>query len=249
MNLYVHTKGDVTGRRSGRTLTFLRHAITTCKRDSLDGCMCIRETNRNLTLSSFWKYSRRNETGFSGRPTHNWTMQSFKTCWMLCRCTYSSHSRKLCSSSRFAAILLCPNHEDHEHRTASVSNTATYLFFAPFPCIAVAPVARSATHYHLYFLQVHCNCIVHLVHRESPCLAYLFSNLPISARTQAAGSMHAPISSRHKRYTHVHILHMYIGIHTSVDCWHGASTWKRDTHCLAASRSAHNHSRQTLGIR
>jgi len=58
------------------------------------------------TLSSFWKYSRRKEIGFSGRPTHSCTIQSFRTCWMLCLCTYSSHSRKLCSSSRFAAILI-----------------------------------------------------------------------------------------------------------------------------------------------
>lgn len=58
------------------------------------------------TLSSFWKYSRRKEIGFSGRPTHSCTIQSFRTCWMLCLCTYSSHSRKLCSSSRFAAILM-----------------------------------------------------------------------------------------------------------------------------------------------
>lgn len=37
------------------------------------------------TLSSFWKYSRRKEIGFSGRPTHSCTIQSFRTCWILCR--------------------------------------------------------------------------------------------------------------------------------------------------------------------
>lgn len=63
-------------------------------------------SRRLRTLSSFWKYSRRKEIGFSGRPTHSCTIQSFRTCWILCLCTYSSHSRKLCSSSRFAAILM-----------------------------------------------------------------------------------------------------------------------------------------------
>lgn len=64
------------------------------------------QSRRLRTLSSFWKYSRRKEIGFSGRPTHSCTIQSFRTCWILCLCTYSSHSRKLCSSSRFAAILM-----------------------------------------------------------------------------------------------------------------------------------------------
>lgn len=72
---------------------------------------CMRLFTRNTidpirTLSSFWKYSLKKDMGFSGRPTHNCTIQSFKTCWILCLCTYSSHSLKLCSSSRFAAILI-----------------------------------------------------------------------------------------------------------------------------------------------
>lgn len=65
-----------------------------------------------LTFSNFWKYSLRKATGFSGRTTHSWTIQSFKTRWILCIWTYASHSLKLsdslilCSSmSRLAAIL------------------------------------------------------------------------------------------------------------------------------------------------
>lgn len=67
----------------------------------------------SLTLSSFWKYSRRKDIGFSGLVTHSCTIHSFSICCTLCCCTYSSHSRRLCSSSKLDAIpenrLLSPN--------------------------------------------------------------------------------------------------------------------------------------------
>ena len=54
---------------------------------------------KSLTFSNFWKYSRRKVIGLSGRATQSWTMQSLRICWTLCLCTYSSHSRRLRSSS------------------------------------------------------------------------------------------------------------------------------------------------------
>lgn len=37
--------------------------------------------------------------GRSGLEVHSWTMQSLSSCWMLCFCTYCSHSLRLRSSS------------------------------------------------------------------------------------------------------------------------------------------------------
>jgi len=89
------------GRASSCICLYLSLSLSLSSRSQVN-----RDSAQLRTLSSFWKYSRRKEIGLSGRPTHSCTIQSFRTCWILCLCTYSSHSRKLCSSSRFAAILM-----------------------------------------------------------------------------------------------------------------------------------------------
>lgn len=52
-----------------------------------------------LTFSSFSKCSRRNFMGRSGLEMQRCTMQSLRTCWIPCSCTYSSQPFRLSSSS------------------------------------------------------------------------------------------------------------------------------------------------------
>ena len=59
----------------------------------------------HLTFNTLSKYSLRKAIGRSGREVHSWTMQSFSSCWMLCFCTYCSHSLILLSSS----LLMLPD--------------------------------------------------------------------------------------------------------------------------------------------
>ena len=92
-------------QRSNSSLKSNRNLNSVYEENNIDELNFYFDFNKYfLTWSSLLKWSLRNALGLSGRLTHKLTIASFNICWTLWRRTYSSHSCKLFSSSKFDAI-------------------------------------------------------------------------------------------------------------------------------------------------